>query len=46
LGTQIAATALNLCDDALHPANVAAETFDSEGTPTRRVELIKEGIFD
>ena len=45
LGTQIAATALNLCDDALHPANVSAETFDSEGTPTRRVELIKEGIL-
>ncbi|MEG3439016.1 TldD/PmbA family protein [Pannus brasiliensis CCIBt3594] len=45
LGTQIAASSLNLCDDALHPANVSAETFDSEGTPTRRVELIKNGVL-
>ena len=33
-----------LCDDALHPDNVGTETFDGEGTPTRRVELITNGI--
>jgi PmbA protein len=45
LGTPIAVSAFNLCDDALHPANISAETFDSEGTPTRRVELIKDGVL-
>jgi PmbA protein len=45
LGTQIAVSALNLCDDALHPANISGETFDSEGTPTRCVELIKNGVL-
>ncbi|MCY7282919.1 MAG: TldD/PmbA family protein, partial [Cyanobacteria bacterium CAN_BIN43] len=34
LGTQIASPLLCLCDDALHPQNVGAETFDGEGTPT------------
>jgi PmbA protein len=29
----------------LHPENVSAETFDGEGTPTRRVELIKNGVL-
>jgi PmbA protein len=45
LGKAIAAPYLNLADDALHPANVSAETFDGEGTPTRRVDLIKEGVL-
>ena len=34
-----------MCDDALHPDNIGAETFDGEGTPTRRIELIKDGIL-
>jgi PmbA protein len=45
LGTQIAVSSLNLRDDALHPANVSAETFDSEGTPTRPVQLIENGVL-
>jgi PmbA protein len=45
LGTQIASPLLSVCDDALHPDNVAAESFDGEGTPTRRVELIANGVL-
>ncbi len=45
LGTEIASSLLCLCDDALHPDNVGTETFDGEGTPTRRVQLIKNGIL-
>ena len=45
LGTQVASPLLSVCDDALHPDNIAAETFDGEGTPTRRVEIIKEGVL-
>ncbi|MGB7445154.1 MAG: TldD/PmbA family protein [Coleofasciculaceae cyanobacterium] len=45
LGEQIASPLLSVYDDALHRENVAAETFDGEGTPTRRVALIKEGIL-
>lgn len=45
LGTQIAATCLNVDDDALHPDNLSAETFDGEGTPTRKISLISQGIL-
>lgn len=45
LGTQIASPLLSLSDDALHPDNVAITTFDGEGTPTRRVPLITEGVL-
>ncbi|HAC64520.1 MAG TPA: peptidase C69 [Cyanothece sp. UBA12306] len=45
LGTQIASPLLCLCDDALHQDNVGVETFDDEGTPTRRIELITNGIL-
>jgi PmbA protein len=45
LGSAIASTLLCVCDDALHPDNIAAETFDGEGTPTRRVELIRNGVL-
>ncbi|MFQ4140783.1 TldD/PmbA family protein [Chlorogloeopsis sp. ULAP02] len=45
LGKQIASPLLSVCDDALHSANVGAETFDGEGTPTRRVSLIESGIL-
>ena len=45
LGTQIASPLLSVYDDALHPDNVATETFDGEGTPTRRVPLITEGVL-
>ena len=45
LGTQIASPLLCLSDDALHPQNVGAGTFDGEGTPTRRVPLITNGVL-
>lgn len=45
LGTEVASALLCVCDDALHPANIGAETFDGEGTPTRRVEIIKDGVL-
>jgi PmbA protein len=45
LGKQIASPLLCVCDDELHPANVGAQTFDSEGTPTRRVALIENGVL-
>lgn len=45
LGTQIASPLLSVCDDALHPDNVAPTTFDGEGTPTRRVPLIEAGVL-
>jgi len=44
LGT-IASPCFCVCDDALHPANVAAETFDGEGTPTRRISLIRDYVL-
>ena len=45
LGTEIASPLLSVYDDALHPENVSAETFDGEGTPTRRIPLITEGVL-
>ncbi|MGD1862062.1 MAG: TldD/PmbA family protein [Leptolyngbyaceae cyanobacterium] len=45
LGTQIAAPLLTVYDDALHIENVSAETFDDEGTPTRRLPIIENGVL-
>jgi PmbA protein len=45
LGTAIASPLLCVCDDALHPKNVGAISFDGEGTPTRRIALITDGIL-
>lgn len=45
LQTQIASPLLSVADDVLHPANAAPITFDGEGTPTRRVPLITNGIL-
>lgn len=45
LGKMIASPLLSVFDDALHPDNIATETFDGEGTPTRRVSLITEGVL-
>ncbi|MGD1909671.1 MAG: TldD/PmbA family protein [Rivularia sp. (in: cyanobacteria)] len=45
LGKEIASPLLSLYDDALHPANIGAETFDGEGTPTRRISLIENGVL-
>ncbi|MBD2690728.1 TldD/PmbA family protein [Anabaena catenula] len=45
IGKQLASPLLSVYDDALHPANVGAETFDGEGTPTRQVKLIENGVL-
>jgi len=45
LGKEIASPLLCVCDDALHPDNVTSTTFDGEGTPTRRIELISNGVL-
>ena len=45
LGKMIASPLLSVFDDALHSENVAVETFDGEGTPTRRIPLITEGVL-
>lgn len=46
LGKQIASPLLSVADDALHSSNIGAETFDGEGTPTRRIELITNGVLN
>lgn len=45
LGTTIATPLLCVCDDARHPENVGSESFDGEGTPTRRIPLITNGVL-
>ncbi len=45
IGKEIASPLLSVCDDALHPANLGAETFDGEGTPTRKISLIENGVL-
>ena len=45
IGKEIASGLISVCDDALHPANLGAETFDGEGTPTRKISLIENGVL-
>ena len=45
LGTTIASPLISVADNALHPANVGAETFDGEGTPTRNLPIIENGVL-
>lgn len=45
IGTQMASTLLSVYDDPLHPDNIGAETFDGEGTPTRKLPLIENGVL-
>ncbi len=45
LGETIASPLLCLNDDALHPEHIGANTFDGEGTPTRKTPLIQNGVL-
>jgi len=45
IDTAIASPLLNVSDDELHVGNIGASTFDGEGTPTRRVPLIVDGVL-
>ena len=46
IGKKISSPLLSVCDDALHPANIGTETFDGEGTPTRKIDLINNGVLN
>lgn len=43
-GQRVAATGITIYDDALSPLTLGVP-FDFEGTPHRRVDLIREGVF-
>jgi PmbA protein len=45
LGSEIASPLLSVVDDALHPANVGSIGFDGEGTPTRAIPIITNGVL-
>jgi PmbA protein len=45
LGQVVASPLLSVYDDALHADNIGVETFDGEGSPTRRVGLIEQGVL-
>jgi PmbA protein len=45
IGKQIASPLLSVYDDPKHPANVGGGSFDGEGTPTRQVPLIENGML-
>ncbi|MEM2944640.1 MAG: TldD/PmbA family protein [Methanomassiliicoccales archaeon] len=45
LGQQVASHKFNLCDDATMPDTFGASAFDAEGLPTKRTEIIKNGIL-
>ena len=45
LGQEIASPLISVFDDALHSGNISAETFDGEGTPTRRISLVENGVL-
>lgn len=45
LGRQFAKPILNVFDDGTIPGNRGTHKYDDEGTPTRRNDLIKDGIL-
>ncbi len=45
LGSTLASPLLSVADDARHPDHIGGISFDGEGTPTRRVELIQAGVL-
>ncbi|PZD71747.1 Metalloprotease PmbA [Acaryochloris thomasi RCC1774] len=45
LGTELASPLLSVTDDVLHAGNIGKTAFDDEGTPTRPVTLIENGIL-
>ncbi|MGC6483734.1 MAG: TldD/PmbA family protein [Synechococcus sp.] len=46
LGQSIAVPFFSLHDNGLHPGHIGAAPFDGEGTPTRRLCLIRNGTLD
>jgi len=45
LGETLAVPFLDLHDNALHPGNIGASSFDGEGTPTHRLALLEGGVL-
>jgi PmbA protein len=45
LGQPLAVPFLAIHDNGLHPGNIGASSFDGEGTPTRRLTLVEDGIL-
>jgi PmbA protein len=45
LGQALAVPFLSIHDNGLHPGNIGASAFDGEGTPTRRLALLEDGIL-
>lgn len=45
LGEEICDRSLSLADDPFHPRGLGSCLWDAEGTPTRRLPLVEEGIL-
>jgi PmbA protein len=45
LGTELASPLLSVRDDVLHEGNISKTAFDDEGTPTRPITLIENGVL-
>ncbi|QEY31771.1 TldD/PmbA family protein [Synechococcus sp. RSCCF101] len=45
LGQPLAVPFLTIRDNGLHPAHVGASAFDGEGTPTRALSLVEDGLL-
>jgi len=45
LGQPLAVPFLSIVDNALHPANIGASSFDGEGTPVQRLPLVEGGTL-
>jgi PmbA protein len=45
LGESIGSDKLTLVDDALMPSGMATAPFDDEGVPSRRQEIVKDGVL-
>ena len=45
LGARIAAPSITIVDDARIPGALGSRPFDGEGLPTRRLEIVREGVL-
>ena len=45
LGDMVAIPFLSIYDNALHPNHIGAIAFDGEGTPTKRLALVEDGVL-
>ena len=45
IGQEIFSPCLNIYDDGLHEENISSAPFDGEGTPTKKLCIVHEGIL-